>query len=484
MKNPPRVYLRGFDAARTDRLAGNWSVNLPSLNQLLFMQLQPLRARSRDHAFNNDYVKRWLRSCKTHIVGPAGPSFQNKARMRSGRKPDHKVNKAIETAFREWGKRDTCDVAGKLSWVDLLKLVVEVVARDGEALIRMVRGFDNKYGFALQVIDPDLLDIYHNDPAKKIRMGIQFDDWGRPLGYYLLKHNPNDWYTSETYAQQGQHDYVPATDMIHLFETISPGQLRGLPWNHTALFRLQRVSEIEIAELVAAETSSKKMGFFERNELGESPYEGKEKSEDGEYIEEAQAGEFGILPKGVTFKPWDPTHPSGNFAPFLKGNLKGAGAGLEVSYPTWSNDLEGVNFSSIRAGRLEDVDIWRDKQRWLFQDLDRIAETFIQMATLRGVFKFGYTDLERVFKPTWQGRGWDWVDPQKEISAQAEAVKNRFTSISAIIRSTGRDPEDVFQEIAADEERLAELNILLSFLAPSPALDDAKDGGDNAKTEE
>ena len=56
----------------------------------------------------------------------------------------------IEREFANWGK--ACTVDGRLSWVDAQKLFVETVARDGECLIRLVRGYNNPFGFALQFI--------------------------------------------------------------------------------------------------------------------------------------------------------------------------------------------------------------------------------------------------------------------------------------------------------------------------------------------
>ena len=46
----------------------------------------------------------------------------------------------------------------RLSWVDIQRLVIESVARDGEVLVVKVRNFDNPFGFAVQIIEADHLD--------------------------------------------------------------------------------------------------------------------------------------------------------------------------------------------------------------------------------------------------------------------------------------------------------------------------------------
>jgi hypothetical protein len=52
------------------------------------------------------------------------------------------------------------------------RLFIKTVAR-GECLIRMIKGFDNPYRFALQFIEPDQLDEKFNDSRRLIVMGVE-----------------------------------------------------------------------------------------------------------------------------------------------------------------------------------------------------------------------------------------------------------------------------------------------------------------------
>jgi len=111
-----------------------------------------------------------------------------------------------------------------------------------------------------------------------------------------------------------------------------------------------------------------------------------EDDEDEELLIEAEGGVFQELPPGAEGKPFTSQYPSGEFAPIHKAMLRGAGAGMGVSYVSFANDLEGVNFSSIRQGVLDERDHWMDLQEWLIETLiDRCYQSALQPSLLLGL---------------------------------------------------------------------------------------------------
>jgi capsid protein len=116
---------RGYDAARVNNLTWGWATGILAVNDEIHRSLQNLRGRSRELANNNDYVKKYLTLCKTHIVGPQGIDLQVQT-------PNADLNKSVETAWWHWGKNP--DVTGQLTWLSIQRLVIETIARDGEVL--------------------------------------------------------------------------------------------------------------------------------------------------------------------------------------------------------------------------------------------------------------------------------------------------------------------------------------------------------------
>ena len=69
--------VRGYDAAKRDHLTAGWTSSSASANEDIRNALEIVRARSRDLAANNDYMRKFLRMCEVNIVGPHGFRYKN-----------------------------------------------------------------------------------------------------------------------------------------------------------------------------------------------------------------------------------------------------------------------------------------------------------------------------------------------------------------------------------------------------------------------
>jgi len=172
---------------------------------------------------------------------------------------------------------------------------------------------------------------------------------------------------------------------------------------------------------------------------------------------EVSPGQFETLPTGVGFQEFDPQHPTQAFPFFVKACLRGIASGLGVSYNTLANDLEGVNFSSIRAGVLDEREEYKAIQGWLIEQFcEPVFEAWLDWQL--GVFltlPLPLAKFDKFNSPDWKPRRWPWVDPLKDVQANVIAVENGFRSRRSIIAEGGGDVEDTFEEIAADNELAA-----------------------------
>jgi capsid protein len=57
---------------------------------------------------------------------------------------------------------------------------------------------------------------------------------------------------------------VPASEIIHLFRVLRPGQIRGEPWLARALVKLNELDQYDDAELVRKKTAAMFAGFITR----------------------------------------------------------------------------------------------------------------------------------------------------------------------------------------------------------------------------
>ncbi len=468
---------RNFSAAQGGRLFSDWSGAVGPVDQYLHHGLVAMRSNSRRLAMNNDYMKQFLRMARRNVVGPKGIVLQNRARDPNG-EPDKAANDRIEEAWAKWGAKGSCTVCGRYSWLDVQRVVMTAIARDGEILVRQVRGFANAYGFALQLIEADRLDEKLNKDlpgGAEIRMGIERDKWGRAIAYHIK--------TKVDDRRHARHDRIAASEAIHLYVPEDPSQSRGWPWAHTAIRRMGMLGGYEEAALVAARAGAAKMGFFQQREGGNG-YGPSEEDGKGNFLQDAEPGHFEVLPEGFEFKEFDPGYPNGEMPFFMKSVLRGTAAGLGVSYNGLANDLEGVNFSSLRGGALEERDEWMVLQGWLIEALhSRVFGTFLEQSMLKGALALPLSKFEKLNAPQWYPRRWKWVDPDKEGKANARDVGLGIVSRTQIAAEQGRDLREVFEELAAEQAMAEKMGVVLGdpmkgLDAPGGAWDPG--GGSNA----
>lgn len=461
----PRVRWRdaGFFSGDVGRLLTGWDTSSSTIDYYLQSELTPLRARSRRAVRSNPYAKRFISTIKANVIGPSGVSVQAQV-LRNPTTLDSSANDAIETAFADWGQTHA-DYTGRYTWVDLQNMAVACAAQDGEFIFRMHRNV-GKYGLQLECIDPELLDTGKNRVTaggNLVRLGVEYNGRGQVVRYHFRRLNdPNIGYDS------GESYTVTARDIIHGFIPEWPDQSRGIPWMHSGLERTKHLEKYEEAAIVKARSTAATMAVL-RSPPGDPAYAGDVEGEgayDGATLDQYEAGTIKDIGDREIVN-LDSDYPHEMYAAFVKTQLQGIASGLGISYHSLSNDLEGVNYSSIRAGVLEDREVFKGLQNWFIRTLIRpVYEEWVALAWGREAIKIGgkvplstnrpLTDYQRAH---YQPRRWAWVDPQKDGAANQLAIDYRLKSHSQIMREQGDDPETVWREIQRDQEMMRRLGI-------------------------
>jgi lambda family phage portal protein len=462
----PRRLAREFAGGTSRPITASWTTQDRHVNQSLLQHLRVLRARSRDLERNNDYAKHFLRLVTDNVVGPSGMSLQVQAKRPDG-KLDSLDSDACEQAFARWSRAANCDVARRLSFTALQRLIVRQVARDGEVLIR--RWPRGPFNYQLQLLDPALLNENYNDElasGNRVRMGVEVNSFDEPVAYYLLKRESQDPRTGLSYTQ-GDYVRVLASEMWHLFVPEFTGQYRGVPWMSTTLIRQKRLSSFEEAALGAAEEGAKKLAWIKSPDGDIAPLADGSSNTDGSATDDINSGTlstdsfdvaYGHLPPGYDVESWDPKYPEAYFGAFVKATLRGIGAGLGVAYHKLGNDLEGVNYSSARSGELNERDVWKALQVWLIDSFCApVYSEWLPNAILTGELALPMSKKDKFDAAVWQGRRWDWVDPEKDVNANVTAIDNCLTSRRRVIAAMGNDPDEIFAELREEKQQLADL---------------------------
>jgi len=478
-KTASRV-ARKYAAAQMGRLQHGWITQPALIDSDIRAGLTALRARSREEAQNNGYYKGFLRDLQENVVGAQG--FQLISRpMDSDTLVDVEAKNSIERHWKIWIRKESRPELSGMGFNKFSKLVIRSAAQDGEVFIWERKGERvNPYRYALRVMEPSSIDVNVNTEGTAgtvsginiaagnvVRMGIEYDANRFPVAYHVLASERDiEFFISTTTGRK--YIRVPSNEIIHLFLNDGVWQTRGVPWVHPALLRFNRLDKYEEAELISARGGASKMGFITDADDG-SGYTGDEDEDDAdeeELLEEFVPGMIGRLKQGQVFTSFDPDHPNAIYPDFVKTNLRGIAAALGESYNQLAQDLEGVSFGSLRQGALSERAVWMGLQNWLIEEMfDRIFTTWLESGlqaeaiTNRNGQPLPFEKIEKFLEHEWQPRRWEWIDPLKDTSGDRIQQQDLTMSRSERIRKRGRQPIEVFQEIASEREIMDDLGI-------------------------
>ncbi len=480
-EKPQKRGKRSYAAARTGRLFGDFIQSGNSADSELRFSLEVMRNRSRELVRDNEFARRYMNLLKTNVVGDHGFHLQVKARNDDG-KLDAAGNTIIENAWKRWGRLGSPTADGRMSWYDCQRLFIETLARDGEVFIKKLSGSKYRDGFAIQFIESDMVDEKKNETlpnGNQIRMGVEMDKAHRPIAYWVLTSHPGDriYHT----AQARKHIRVPADEMMHVFMPNRTHQTRGEPFMVSAMSAMKMLHAYREAEVIAARIGASKMGMITTPSGDEFAADGLEN--DYQPVIDVEPGTFHQLPNGYDFKMFDADHPNTGYAEFESAMLRGISSGLNVSYAALSNDLSSVNYSSIRQGALDERDGYRALHMFMIEHfVEPIFRAWLSSAMDFGGIPLPGNKYDKFSdNANFRGRGWNWVDPLKEINAAVVGLQNGVLSMQDVAANYGRDVEETFNQIARDKEIAAQFGLSMAFepFGQKFPADPIVDGGDD-----
>ncbi len=472
-----RQARRNFEAAETPAWTESWSTTEVDINDALSRQLPTLWSRAAGLARNNEWAQAYLIGLDDNVLGPNGITLQMRLTGRDG-KPDKAANLAVESAWSLWGERDA-DVSG-LSWAEVEDIVLQTLAKRGEVAYRFVRGA-GPFDFQIQLLDPTLIDVnLHRDyQGRRIRMGKEIDDAGKPVAYWLQIAKAGD--APGGYVTVGRHVRIPTSEMRHFYLVEEVGQMRGIPWLTVGARRLWLLHDFEEAAAVASSNAAKRQGFF-YTPTGEAPPGIADKvissvldaaKAAGKVLtpEEIQAitaaaekytstvpGQFDTLPHGTQFQAFESAWPNIEAGVYAKQQIRGFAAGRGVSYVTMGNDLEAVNYSSAQVGIIGEREHHKKTQRrlrdWLHREVFAAALPYLILHT--SALKASRR-AEYLAAATWQPRRWAPIDPLKAANAAEVNLRLKLTSRRRLILERGEDPDEIAAEVAAEDALYGEI---------------------------
>lgn len=454
-----------WPSAGTGRRVRHWYPTSSSVNDLIAMGgIDLVRDRSRQEVRRNPWASRVLEVDAGFTVGTGMTPVLDLE--------DEQAERDWSEAWQQWSQEadadGNCDQAG-LQW-----LVYHSAREGGDCFVRF-RTRRRQDGFfvplQLQVLEAELCDTQAHrriDGGRVVRAGVEFDALGRRRAYWMFPNHPG-----ESLLPQGESAPVPAEQIAHVFRVVRPGQVRGIPKLAGVLATLKEIEDTRDAHVLRKKIANLYVSWEKVNASGfsifdsqdqdlEHPVSSSPETEDELYTPEA--GDHHVLPPGHEVEFSKPPEDSEDFASFLKAQLRAVAAGAGVLYEHVSGDHESVNFSSIRTGLIMIKRIIEPAQAQMlsFQFCRPVWRRFVETAVLAGVLPMpeDARDARRLLSPKWQGPGWEYVEPEKDVRTAVRKVRAGLSSREREAAKLGIDVEQLDREIARDNARAKALGLV------------------------
>jgi len=480
----PERIKASYEGAAEGRRSSNWDAPDTGPNSLIMPALRNLRSRSRAAVRNDPYAANVIDKRVSNLIG-TGITPQP-------RLTDKALRKIMQVLWEDWV--DESDADELTDFYGQQALVARTVEQSGECFVRLrPRRLEDDLAVPLQLqcLSPEFVPHDKFEVTRSgnvIRAGIEFNSLGKRVAYWCYRNHPSD----KTSLNAGYNALVrvPAEQMLHIFESLEPGQLRGVPRLAPVLKRLRSLDSYDDAVLFRQEVANLFAGFI-RKPVPEGPPQmdmvtGAPVSYDRDGFTPMVGLEPGTMQEllpGEQVEFSDPPDGGNNYPDFMRQQLTAAAAGAGLPYELMTGDMRGVNDRVIRVvlnefrRRLEQLQF----SVYVHQLCRPVRRAWMDMAVLSGALDLAdYTQRRREYLRTrWVPQGWAYIQPVQDVQARMLEVKAGFTSRSEMCLRAGTDAEIVDEENAADIARAQALGLNYSTLS---AIDDDADESDQKET--
>lgn len=444
----------GYDAATSEgKRRPATGVLRSEDHELPPLERRKLLSQSRE-VQRNFAVAGWM--IRKHLDYVSTFSFQAKT-------GDKALDQEIEGLVAEWSKPEQCDITGRRSLSELIRMTEARATIDGDCGLYLVE--DGR----LQGIEGDRIRTPIGglppgiDPLTVVH-GVQVTEWGRPLQYCITRRtraadfSPNGQdFQFERMVPAWQlylHGYFDRFDQVRGISPLAPvvNQLIDLYEGLDLTLAKLKVAQLMILKLFRGDPSSI------------TPELTREDGQDYSTIKFGKKPFILDLDVGDDADFLESKTPSTEFQAFTSLLIQLILKALDIPFSFFSENY--TNYSGARQALLQyeqSASIKRNRVRLL---LDHLTAWRLRLSMLTGrlpILAPGRIQWE------WVPSGLPWIDPLKEVQADLAAISGGLASRTECLKSRGRDFETVARELAAEKTLLEELG-LPTNVAPDNAL--------------
>jgi len=432
--------------------------------QLTQSKRKSLIATTRD-VRRNYAIAAWM--IRKHLDYVSTFSFQ-------ARTEDEAFNRRLEELMEWRARRQNFDVALRHGRRRFIRLAEACRTIDGDFFVLelssgKVQGIEGD-----RIRTPTLGGLPEGVDADKLTHGVQLAPGGAARAYCLCDR--------AKYGSGFQFKrMVPARHLVQhgYFDRLD--QVRGISPLAAAVNTLQDTYENFDYALAKAKVTQLFALAFYRNAMEAVGDVTSATDAVGAEDKSAYSVEFAKGPAVLDLDPGDRAeflesrHPSSEFRQFSDAMIAVALKSLDIPFSFFDESF--TNYSGSRQALLLYEQSAQTKQEDNRELLDALTAWWIKLWVLDGVLQLpaGWT-IDAV-KWEWIHKGIPWIDPLKEVKADAEAINAALTSRQRVLKRQGLDFWEVADELQAEAERLRDLpSIAVSEPTAKEIIEGVRDG--------
>lgn len=495
-----KAFSDGLEAGRMARRMANWVPSRVHVNTLISASGSTALSRARYLVRNNGYASNAVEVFTSNLIGAGivpswnpppeavnepksgvqeigangGPKLEEEPQPDDVESP---LKAELQQLWTEW--TDEADADGLTDFYGLQRRVGRELFIAGEVFVRLrprLLSDGLTVPLQLQILPSEMLPLWKTEPAANgnfIRQGIEFDRIGRRVAYHFYKEHPGD----QTVEQNtGELVRVPAESILHVFDPVEAGQIRGLSRLTPAIVSLWMLDNFDDAELERKKTAALFSVFIKRvDPTGEFFEEALNATKDPNAKQPAPInlapGTVHELLPGEDISSAQPAEVGQSYEPFQYRTLLRICSALGLPYAGLTGDRSRANYSSERSANIDLRRRCEALQHGVvaFQMCRAVWAFWLKQAVLAGAIKLpGFADDPKLYnRVTWIPPSWQWIDPLKDLQAEVLSIDNGLKPRSLVVEEQGRDPDENDRRIAADQRREKRLGIKLRGTAPA-----------------
>jgi lambda family phage portal protein len=472
-----------YEAADHDRLRGEkWLPSRLSSNDAIGSELETLIERAQDLYRNDCYAASAINGRVDNVIG-GGIRPQSRVVAKRGiitPAQAEEFNRQAESLFHKWARLER--------WEDKQRQLERCNGIYGESWLHMADNDDPQKPVTLsvQVIHPQRIPLHSIDPRNGLqsrRLGMRLNSAGEPIAAFITRTLPND-----SHAYDLSETEVSLDDLLHCYEETTPGQLRGVPWLTPAMGKLKDLKDFVHANLIAEQVAACYSAFVSGVT---DPMALAEQARVRSNLEDMAPGAIQYLAEGeaVTFS--DPARPGTTLAPYVEWALHGVAASLRYPYELLAKQFTN-NFSGGRLALIDGRITFKIWQSCLIERVFRkVWSRFIDQCVFQGALQVDLLKYEQnrdhFLQHQWIPPGWPWVDPEKEVRADVQAIEAGLQTQTESLAARGRDFDETLNQIEREMRQKADMEARMVEYRKEIGLDQSDipdDPQDNSQDDE